>query len=977
MRSQESQEGVATVEFDAELLKEFLNESWDNIEKMDNDFVALEKDPGDREIVTRIFRAIHTMKGCSGFLGFGKLEKISHYAEDILSQIRDGSRKAEPEVVTKLLEAADALKAILKVVEETAGEGEGDYTRLIEELKRIAAANPQLPPVSAPTPPTKELPISEPPRHEAVGDADWQITIRLDENEKMPSIRGLVVVERIGEIGKVVEVVPDVRKDEPLSIHESLVIFLRSDRTADEIHSKCQLPSVASVEVEPVDEGGAQPALIEDAAASPAIPDEPGLEASGEPRPRGSVERADSSIRVDIDLIDKLMNLVGELVLSRNQIAQFANTFENNLFTSACHRLNLVTAELQEGIMKTRMQPIANVFNRYPRMVRDLASDFGKQVDLKIEGKDTELDRTLIEAIKDPMVHIIRNSMDHGIESPEARIAAGKNPTGTMEIKAYHEGGQVNIVVRDDGAGVNIPRVKELAVKKNLITRQQADAMSDRDAVQLIFMAGFSTAEKVTAVSGRGVGMDVVRTNIEAIGGSIDLQSEMGRGTTITVKIPLTLAIIPALMVDAAGHTFAIPQVNLTELVCLEGRQIRDRIELVRDVEVFRLRGELLPIVRLADVLDLPRKPDSEIDFLYIVVVSSGKGQIGLIVDQVFDTEEIVVKPLSKHLKSLAAYAGASILGDGSVALILDVQGIVESAGIEFDVAAAETRERELQAEHTGAQQDLRDILLFSIGRQDRYAIPLGLVNRLEEFDRSQIETVSGHEVVQYRGDILPLVRPERFLSASNLPEPGDRVSVIVFSFEDRFVGLVVNEILDIQQVSTELSRGSMAEAGVLGSAIVGGKTTEFLDVYRLIEMAVPVLLGADASRGTTSRKRILAVDDSPFYRSMILSYLSAAGFDVVEVANGEEALSVLERGGVDLVVTDLEMPVMDGFTLVQNMKEQAIFGSIPTIALTTLDSESTRERAAKSGIDEYLVKLNRAELVQTVDRVLNGRVTA
>ncbi|MCA9446903.1 MAG: chemotaxis protein CheW [Candidatus Omnitrophica bacterium] len=966
------------MEFDAELLKEFLNESWDNIEKMDNDFVELEKNSEDPEIITRIFRVIHTMKGCSGLLGFGKLEKISHYSEDILSQVREGSRKVDPPRITKLLEAADALKEILYQVEETSGEGDGDYSQLIEELRQIAASSDGSA-VKAPPPATVQS--SSPAETKApadVGEANWQVTIRIDENEKMPTIRGLVVVERLAELGTVIEAIPDVRKDEELATNESLVVFLKSEMTAAEIETKAMLSSVVSVELEQLAEGQADEASepeesgeVESAHAEHS--ESPAQSASA--KSKVLTERVESSIRVDIDLIDKLMNLVGELVLSRNQIAQFANTFDNNLFTSATHRLNLVTTELQEGIMKTRMQPIANVFNRYPRMIRDLATDFGKQVDLRIEGKETELDRTLIEAIKDPMVHIIRNSMDHGIETPEKRIEAGKNPVGSMEIRAFHEGGQVNIVIRDDGAGINIPKVKALAIKKDLISQQHADSMSDRDAANLVFMAGFSTAEKVTAVSGRGVGMDVVRNNIEGIGGSIDLQSEMGKGTTITVKIPLTLAIIPALMVDNAGHTFAIPQVNLTELVCLEGNEIQKRIEMVRNVEVFRLRGELLPIVRLADVLDLPKRPNSEIDFLYIVVLSSGKGQIGLVVDQVFDTEEIVVKPLSKHLKHLAAYAGASILGDGSVALILDVQGIVESAGIEFDLDLEEARNAEANALDNLAKDDQQDILLFSIGSQDQYAIPLGLVNRLEEFDRSKVEVVSGREVVQYRGDILPLVHPEHFLSVSEMPEQKGLLSVIVFSFEEKFVGLIVNEILDIQQVRADFSQASVSEGGVLGNAIVNGKTTEFLDVYQLIEMALPSLVRKNSNTPQGTGRRVLVVDDSPFYRTMIVSYLHSAGFEAVEAEHGEEALQKMERIAVDLVLTDLEMPVMDGFELLENLNEQEVYKDIPTVVLTTVDQDSTRERARQLGVDSYLIKVDREELIHTVDRALKERV--
>jgi two-component system chemotaxis sensor kinase CheA len=496
--------------------------------------------------------------------------------------------------------------------------------------------------------------------------------------------------------------------------------------------------------------------------------------------------------------------------------------------------------------------------------------------------------------------------------------------------------------------------------------------MSDKEAVRLIFTAGLSTAKKVTNVSGRGVGMDVVRANIERIGGTVDLQSEFGQGTTLTVKIPLTLAIIPALMVSTAGQRFAIPQINVVELVGLDGKELAQGIETVRKVEVYRLRGALLPIIRLTDVLGVPRN-GQELKSAYLVVLSSGNEQIGLLVDWVHDTEEIVVKPLSKHLKHLKAYAGATILGDGRVALILDVGGIVASVGLEFE-SVQEGASLEARKE-AAAGEELREILLFRLGSDQQFAIPLGLVNRLEEFNRDEIETTSGREVIQYRGDLLPLIRPGNLLNvAGGMGEEKSVLPAVVFSIEDKQVGFIVTEILDIQEVVLEFSRASVAEEGVLGTAIVNGKATQFLDAYSLLELAIPDWFGRTGEQRFGEGKRALLVDDSAFYRSMIGSYLEAAGYEVVEASNGEEGLKQLERFEFSVILTDIEMPVMDGFDLIRNVGELEIYRHIPIVVLSIHAKPAYRERASGLGVAAYLVKLDRTELLKTLEGLLAER---
>ncbi len=570
---------------------------------------------------------------------------------------------------------------------------------------------------------------------------------------------------------------------------------------------------------------------------------------------------SDSTIRVDIGLLDKLMNLVGELVLARNQVLQFTGQSADSAFLATSQRLNLITTELQESVMKTRMQPIGNVWSKLPRVVRDLAANCDKQVRLEMEGKETELDKTIIEAIKDPLTHIVRNAVDHGIEKPEVRVEHGKPAEGCLKMRAYHEGGQVNIEITDDGGGIDNERVKQKAVQRGLVSADQAAHMSDREILNLLFLPGFSTAEKVTNVSGRGVGMDVVKTNIEKIGGTVDLQSQPGEGTTLKIKIPLTLAIIPALIVTSGGDRFAIPQVSLLELVRLEGEQARQQIEFIHSTPVYRLRGQLLPLVYLNKELKLDAeslteslstgknaRPALHSDIVNIVVLQTDGHPFGLVVDEINDTEEIVVKPLGKQLKGVASFAGATIMGDGRVALILDVLGLAQGASV-----VTEARDRALVENGTQARKTVdtrQTLLLFEAGQGSRMAIPLSMVARLEEFPPSSVEHSGAQEVVQYRGQILPLIRVAKFVptvSATANVDKQQAMQVVVYSEEGRSVGLIVGRISDIVQENITVKRHATGN-GLFGSVVIQDKVTDLLDVQAVIRAADPAFYGGKSA---------------------------------------------------------------------------------------------------------------------------------
>src|SRR5579864_4815223 len=797
-----------------EIVKDFLIESKENLDRLDQELVKFEADASSKELLSSIFRTIHTIKGTCSFLGFAKLEKLSHAGETLLARIREGELSLTPEVTSGLLAMVDAIRLMLAAIQETEHDGCEDFVPLIAHLADLrnppaSASKPLLPVDSSAAPVTPPTSSSADSENAKPGQEASAVPAVLEEEVADPSKLGGLLLQR----GLVTP------KDLAQALHQQ------------EIGRK-RLGEIL------IEQGAAHP---EDILAA-----QRALESRN---PEAAVE----TIRVGVTVLDRLMNLVGELVLARNQFLQLRNRLQDAGFLSLSQRINLITSELQAEVMKTRMQPISNVWNKFPRTVRDLARNCGKDVRLEMEGQDTELDRTIIEAIKDPLTHLVRNCIDHGIESAEARKRAGKDATGVLKIRAFHEGGQVNIEITDDGAGLNGERIRQKAIERGLVSAQQAAKMSDRDAFNMIFLPGFSTAEKVTKVSGRGVGMDVVKTNVEKIGGTVDVQSTPGKGTTVKVKIPLTLAIIPALVVTSAGERFAIPQVSLLELVRLEAGENGKGIEMVHDAPVYRLRGSLLPLVYLAR--ELGTKPGSDSTgapgAVNIVVLQAEDRQFGLIVDEITDTQEIVVKPLEKQLKGISAYSGATIMGDGRVALILDVPGLAQRARVVSDTP--EAGPDELRAETlTNAAQDGHALLLAENGLEGRVAIPLSMVARLEEFPKSVIERAEAQEVMQYRGQIIPLVRLSQIIPAvsdSEMLANENSIQVVVYSEGKHTVGLVVDRIVDI--VEERAAVESLApRPGVIGSFVTQHHVTDLLDVAAIVRAAAPGLLDTEPEAG-------------------------------------------------------------------------------------------------------------------------------
>lgn len=768
---------------DLELLLEFVVESRESLDALDSELVALETNPSNAEALGSVFRTMHSIKGTAGFFGLQKLESVAHAGENLLAALRNGTIALERVRTTCMLAVVDAICAILDLLESTAGEGDEDLEILVDAL------------------------------------------VLAQEDQTLPQADELIGIVNGNPI-------TTNRPDDPAPPDPSVA--------AASSHGMDDGPPPPPPEVDPGPAQGSQAPVHEVPAAAEPIrvpPDRASSAArSAAPDPvraSPSTPRGEARIRVDVALLDRLMNLVGELVLARNQLLQHASDRPDPGLSATAQRLDQITTELQEGVMTTRMQPIDKIWARYPRVVRDLALACRKQVQLEMEGRHTELDKSIIEAIADPLTHLVRNAIDHGIEAPSEREAADKATTGTVWLRAFHEGGRVNIEISDDGKGLDPEVLKSKAVDKGLITADDARRLSVAQAHQLLFLPGLSTADTVTNLSGRGVGMDVVRSNVEKIGGTVDIDSRKGAGTTIRIRIPLTLAIIPALMVGARGERFAVPQVNLQELMRLDADDATHTIERIRGAPVFRLRGQLLSLVDLGEVLALP-EPGEAPDEINIVVLQADDRRFGLLVDTIHDTEEIVVKPLGRELKGIGEFAGATIMGDGRVALILDVAGLANRGNVRdigHDVGSL-LPSMDLDQLSDAASEML---LVFRAAGGSRMALPLESVARLEEFPAARVETVGNGRVIQYRGEILPLV--DLSTTFGGRPSASDQLQVVVHSGHDSTIGFIVDEIEDVVR-GTEASTGPSSRDGVRCTAVINGAVTELLDPDMLRAMA-------------------------------------------------------------------------------------------------------------------------------------------
>ncbi|MFQ5785552.1 MAG: chemotaxis protein CheW [Alphaproteobacteria bacterium] len=817
------------------------------------------------------------------------------------------------------------------------------------------------------------------PRLEAVAHAAEEVLGRFRAGE-LPVTEDAVslILESLDCIKGILGVLEDTEAEPPGEDKELIARLNAYAESADVGEAETAEPESAAetahdeppagAEQRPVEDAGApgEPAPAMDAPPTAPAPAEKPAAATNKPR-KQEPSLASQSIRVGVELLEHLMTMVSELVLTRNQLLQMVRGQIDNEFDAPLQRLSHVTTELQEGVMKTRMQPIGNAWAKLPRIVRDLSVELGKKIELKMLGAETELDRQVLELIKDPLTHMVRNSADHGLEPPDERKAAGKDETGEITLNAYHEGGHIVIEISDDGKGLDPEKLKANAIEKGLAGKAELAAMSDQQLLQLILRPGFSTATKVTNVSGRGVGMDVVRTNVEKIGGTIELSSALGKGTTLVIKIPLTLAIVSALIVECRGERFAIPQISVVELVRASANS-GHAVESVNGTPVLRLRDRLLPLISLSRILgigdddeDISRDAET-----FIVVSQIGTHSFGLIVDQVFDTEEIVVKPVAPMLRDIGVYSGNTILGDGSIVMILDMNGI---AAVATQTGMAGDREDEATTRHETASHDSVSFLVFRAGDDTPKAVPLALVARLEEIERRNIERSDGKPVVQYREQLMPLicVDPCQALDGEG------KTAVVVFSDRDRSMGLVVDEIIDIvdEELSIELAAN---RPGVVGSAVIATKTTDIIDAgYYLTQAFSDWFMRKDDSTNDDGHANLLLVDDSPFFRNMLAPLLTAAGYDVTMAEDGDNALKLLETGrAFDIIVSDIEMPGMDGFALARACRNDDRWKSTPIVALTSHTAPEDFDRGREVGFTDYVAKFDRDALLTALSQSLS-----
>lgn len=705
----------------------------------------------------------------------------------------------------------------------------------------------------------------------------------------------------------------------------------------------------------------------------------------------GTSDETNTTVRVPVAILDNLMAMMSEMVLVRNQVLQISSSSDDLDFLNLSQRLDIVTSELQSEVMKTRMQPIGLVLSKFQRVVRDIAKDLNKRIDLVLEGTETELDKSLIEAIKDPLTHIVRNSCDHGLETPEERRQAGKADNGQITIRSFHEGGQVIIEISDNGRGLNAEKLIKKALEKGIITQEKASKLTEREAQQLIFAAGFSTAAAVTNLSGRGVGMDVVKTNIEKIGGRVELQSEFGKGMTISLKIPLTLAIVPAMIIKCGSEKYAIPQVKLVELVRVENTSDeKEKIEYVQGKPVLRLRGKLLPLVVLNEVLANNQNEKSGYN---IVVLNADNRFFGLVVDEIHDTADIVVKPMSRFLKNLSVYSGATILGDGSVSLILDVLGLAKHAHLN---AARLDSDEEVSINSTTIVTDQQEFLFCTVGSNTVHGLPLAVVHRLEEFEWKKIQMSGKIPVVEYRNEILPILSLSEYLGYEdfNIQKLSDRYptcKTLVIKNNNKLFALQVHEILDVVSTTTGIDDAFSDREGLLGSLLVNNEVSVIIDAYQCVEHLMKkmapnaeklnIVYSEEYKKNKTVKPsdlhnaRILLAEDSNFFKRHITNILKKNNLNVIVANNGAEALDMLSREHFDLVLSDIEMPVMTGIDLAKAIRRQKQFDKLPLIAITTKYSEQYVREGIEAGFQEYLEKIKEVELVEKITEYLTQSI--
>jgi len=1037
---------------DEELLMMFIEESREHLQQLEEDLMALEQNAKDDELINRIFRGVHSLKGSSGFFGLKQITKLSHSMESLMSRVRDKELPVTQESIDVLLAGGDKLNTMVEDVEHSEEVDIIPELTVLEKILKGESKTPESRTITVETDQkeeekvdnkidafTQEFEIDETHIRDALKRGRFLYASRvfthrdLRAKDKNP----LDYIHKLESLGEFIDSRVDISNigglDDCLETDIPFIFLFATILEADLVSMALEIPEeqIHAITLDKYKEQVKAFTTPKETKASPVAPEpeepapvatekqaakEPDMSATVTEKKQASTpkqetavtkptqkastsnklvkktrSKGDETIRVSVSLLDDLMNLAGEMVLSRNQLLRMAEGVAHEVpgLPGVMQNINLVTSDLQEKVMKTRMQPVNNIFSKFTRILRDMSKKLDKDIALVLTGEDVELDKTIIETLSDPLTHLVRNCADHGLEAPDERETAGKSRTGTVHLTARHEGGQVHIDIVDDGRGMNVEKIKEKAVEKGILTAEQTRQMTDREAFMLVFAPGFSTADVVSDISGRGVGMDVVRTNIEGLGGTVELDSEQGKGTRVSLRLPLTLAIIPSMIVLSGKRRFAVPQVNLQELVHLGGET---RIESVRGADVMRLRGRLLPLVCLSELLgktkheeepaisdkaesteeqntDVEKEEQATLS-TYVLVLKVGENRFGMIVDALLDSEEIVVKPLSSYLKGCKCYAGSTIMGDGKIAMILDAAGVAAFAELKFsEISEANAETTTLDSTKTGEMQSL---LLFRNAGSELLALNLDMVARIEKIKAADLEKIGDKEFLKYRDSSLRVIRLHDYLPITQPDTEQEYLNVIVPKLVKHPMGLIATKVEDVIETSIALDQDNMTGQGILGSAIINNNLTVFIDIYGLFELVEPSLYGKSKTLDGFSNKRVLLAEDTAFFRTVELQYLeSIPGLTVDVAVDGAQAWNMLNKTDYDLLITDIEMPEMDGFELTNRIRTSSKLKDLPVIAITALRADHYQERGYESGVDSYQIKFDKDNLSDAIKLLL------
>lgn len=990
-----------------EFVQEFVDEAKSHLEHLEACLIK-KADFFTEETINDIFRAVHSIKGTAGFFGLLKIVELSHIMETVIGEFRNGVLILEEKDIDLLLNANDVLKEMVHNVKESENVEISDVKTKLEKLLEKTEESKN---ASEDSPKFNEIKKKSKFNLEGLnsslikdslryGHHVYEISLKMNGDLLAYEDGPVKLFNTIQSVGMLVDMKMDYSKitsledvlkaldDENFDVTLDIILTTVLDKkllsetisilydniieltVEEKTESSNKITDVELNKKEVTKKEVPKKEPIKKEVVKKDLPKVDNTNKQVANEEKTSISGSDETIRVHLSVLNDLLNMASEMVLARNQLLSTLENYKKSIggLSSILQNVDYLTSSMQEKIMQTRMQPVGNIFNKFPRVIRDISRNLSKEIELVIEGADVELDKSIIEGLGDPLTHLIRNSADHGIELPDEREEYGKSRLAVIKLRAYHECGAVNIDIIDDGRGIDAEKIKKSALEKGVLTQTELDSMSEKELIKLIFKPGFSTAKKLTDVSGRGVGMDVVKTNIEKLGGSVEIFTVLGEGTTVRLILPLTLAIVQSLVVCTCGHRFIIPQVDVQEIVRINDDEL-EKIEYVQDAEVFRLRGQLIPVVHLSKVLKICDETDRSNGGIRVLIIRQGKRRFGLAVEDVLGSEETLVKPVPLYLKDCLAYSGVTILGDGKTAMIIDSEGIVKISDLKFlenDESFEENIDKQTNLNET------QNLLLFKCSGNELYALDIAMVSRIEKINLSEIERIGDKMYINHRGKSLRIIRPEDYLDVTSGEIDKDFAYIIIPKLVRHPMGILAKSIQDNIKVSLKLDDEEIKMDGLIGSSIYENKIMLVINIYELFEIADPER-NEKQQHDYRKGKSILVVEDTPFFQQMTQNYLLGAGYKVYLANNGREGLDVLNHTKVDVIISDVQMPIMDGYEFVKRVKESTTLSDIPVIAVTSMTGDYNRNIGLEKGFDYYEYKLDRDRLLKVIDIAIGG----